>query len=55
MVDAAASVTRHFDGRIVYLNVMKNLSVDCNCVMHPEAPCMHDIGILSSLDPVAID
>lgn len=55
MADAAASVTRHFDGRIVYVNVMKNLSVDCNCVMHPEAPCMHDIGILSSLDPVAID
>ena len=55
MADAAASVVRHFDGRIVYVNVMKNLSVDCDCVMHPEKPCMHDIGILSSLDPVAID
>ena len=55
MADAAASVARHFDGRIVYVNVMKNLSVDCDCVMHPEKPCMHDIGILSSLDPVAID
>lgn len=55
IADAAASVVRHFDGRIVYVNVMKNLSVDCDCVMHPEKPCMHDIGILSSLDPVAID
>lgn len=49
MADAAASVVRHLDGRIVYVNVMKNLSVDCDCVMHPEKPCMHDIGILSSL------
>ena len=55
MADAAAIVVRNFDGRIVYVNVMKNLSVNCDCVMHPEKPCMHDIGILSSLDPVAID
>lgn len=55
MADAAASVVRHFDGRIAFINVMKNLSVDCDCVISPEAPCMHDIGILASIDPVAID
>ena len=40
---------------IVYINVMNNLSVDCDCDSNPEAPCMEDIGILASLDPVALD
>lgn len=55
MADAAASVVRHFDGRIAYVNVMRNLSVDCDCTISPEAPCMGDVGMLASLDPVAID
>ena len=55
MADAASSVVKHFEGKIAFINVMKNLSVDCDCVSTPEPPCMKDIGILASLDPVAID
>ena len=55
MADAASSVAKHFVGRIAYINVMKNLSVDCDCCAVAEDPCMADIGILASLDPVAID
>ena len=55
MADAASSVAEHFRGRIAYINVMKNLSVDCDCCAVAEDPCMKDIGILASLDPVAID
>jgi uncharacterized Fe-S center protein len=55
MADAAASVVRHFDGKIAYINVMKNMSVDCDCCAVAEDPCMKDIGILVSLDPIAID
>ena len=55
MADAAFSVAEHFKGKIAYVNVMKNLSVDCDCCVVAEDPCMKDIGILSSLDPVAID
>lgn len=55
MADAAASVTDYFKGNIVYVNVMKNMSVDCDCCAVAEDPCMEDIGILVSLDPVAID
>lgn len=55
MADAAKSVVDYFKGNIVYINVMKNLSVDCDCCAVAEDPCMHDIGILASLDPVAID
>lgn len=55
MADAAASVVRHFGENIVFINVMKNLSVDCDCVAQAEDPCMADIGILASTDPVAID
>lgn len=55
MADAASSVIRYFAGKIVYVNVMKNLSVDCDCCAEAEDPCMADIGILVSLDPVAID
>ncbi len=55
MADAAESVVEHFKGKIAFINVMKNLSVDCDCCVVAEDPCMKDIGILSSLDPVAID
>ena len=55
MADAASSVVRHFQGNIAFINVMKNLSVDCDCCSVAEDPCMKDIGILASLDPVAID
>jgi hypothetical protein len=55
MADAAASVVRYFDGKIAYINVMKNMSVDCDCCAVAEDPCMKDIGILVSLDPIAID
>ena len=55
MADAASSVTKHFQGKIAFVNVMKNLSVDCDCCVVAEDPCMEDIGMLASLDPVAID
>lgn len=55
MADAALSVVDYFDGKIAYINVMKNMSVDCDCCSVAEDPCMADIGILASLDPVAID
>lgn len=55
MADAASSVTDYFKENIIYINVMKNMSVDCDCCAVAEDPCMQDIGILASLDPVAID
>lgn len=55
MADAASSVVEHFDKNILFINVMKNLSVDCDCCDVAEDPCMEDIGILASTDPVAID
>ena len=55
MADAAMSGYKHFEGKIAFINVMKNLSVDCDCCVVAEDPCMKDIGILASLDPVAID
>lgn len=55
MADAAKSVVDHFGGNIVYINIMKNISVDCDCVANAEPPCMKDIGILASTDPIAID
>lgn len=55
MADAAASVVDYFEGKLVYINVMKNMSVDCDCCAVAEDPCMKDIGILASLDPIAID
>ena len=55
VADAAASVVEHFKGKIAFINVMKNLSVDCDCCAVAEDPCMKDIGILASTDPVAID
>ena len=55
MADAASSVVDYFKGNAVYVNVMKNISIDCDCDGNASAPCMQDIGILASLDPVAID
>ena len=55
MADAASSVVKLFDGKAAYINVMANMSVDCDCCAKAEDPCMKDIGILASLDPVAID
>ena len=55
MADSASSVTEYFKGQIVYVNVMKNMSVDCDCCDVAEDPCIADIGILVSADPVAID
>lgn len=55
MADAASSVVKYFNGNMAFINVMKNISRDCDCASGAELPCMNDIGILSSLDPVAID
>ena len=55
MADSAYSVVKHFNGKIAYINIMCNMSVDCDCCAKAEDPCMNDIGILASLDPVAID
>ena len=55
MADAAKSIVDMFGGNAVYLNVMANMSVDCDCCAVAEDPCMKDIGVLASLDPVAID
>lgn len=55
MAEADKSVVDYMKGNIVYINVINNLSVDCDCASDPEAPCMADIGIAGSLDPVALD
>ena len=55
MADAAKSVVDYFRGNILYINVMKNMSVDCDCCAVAEDPCIADIGILASTDPIAID
>ena len=55
MADAAGSVIEYFGGNVLYVNVMKNMSVDCDCCATAEDPCIKDIGILVSSDPVAID
>ena len=55
MADAASAVHNMFKGKIAYINVMCNMSVDCDCCAVAEDPCMKDIGILASLDPIAID
>lgn len=55
MGDAASSVHKYFHGNIVYINCMVNISIDCDCDGNASAPCMADIGILASTDPVAID
>jgi uncharacterized Fe-S center protein len=55
MAEAGKSVVESLNGKILYINVMNRLSIDCDCNGNPAAPDMHDIGILSSLDPVALD
>ncbi|MCD8312362.1 MAG: DUF362 domain-containing protein [Firmicutes bacterium] len=55
MAEAAGTVTEFFDGKMIFVNIMKNMSVDCDCCAVAEDPKMGDIGILSSLDPVALD
>jgi len=55
MADAASSIVDMFKGNIVYINIMCNMSVDCDCCAKAEDPCIKDIGILASLDPIAID
>ncbi len=55
MADACSSVIHYMNNNIVYINVVNNLSTDCDCVASPEDVCMGDIGILSSTDPVALD
>ena len=55
MADAAGSVIDYFSGNLVYINVIKNMSVDCDCCAVAEDPCIADIGVLASTDPIAID
>ena len=55
MADAASSITDYFGKNLAYINVMANMSVDCDCCAKAEDPCIADIGVLASLDPVAID
>lgn len=55
MADAASSVVDYFKGNIAFINIMCNMSVDCDCCAEAEDPCMKDIGILASLDPIALD
>ena len=55
MADAASSIVKYFADNIVFINIMCNLSVDCDCCAKAEDPCMKDIGILSSTDPIALD
>lgn len=55
MADAAKTIHDKFKGNIVYINVMSNMSVDCDCCYIAEDPCMGDIGILASTDPLALD
>jgi uncharacterized Fe-S center protein len=55
MAEAGKSVVDSLNGNILYINVMNRLSVDCDCNGNPAEPDMHDIGILASLDPVALD
>lgn len=55
MADAASSVVKYFKGNMIFVNVMKNMSVDCDCCAVAEDPCIADIGVLVSEDPIAID
>ena len=55
MADSASVVAKYFENKIAYINVMCNMSVDCDCCATAEDPCIKDIGILASLDPIAID
>lgn len=55
MAEADKSVIDYMKGNIVYINIINNLSIDCDCNSNPEEPCMADIGIAASVDPVAVD
>lgn len=55
MADAASAVHKRFEGKIVYISLMVNMSVDCDCCAVAEDPCLKDIGILASTDPIALD
>lgn len=55
MADAAGTVVKYFGDKIAFINIMANMSVDCDCCAVAEDPCMKDIGILASTDPIAID
>ena len=55
MAAAAQAVHNYFSGRVIYINVMNNMSVDCDCDGHPAKPELQDMGIMASLDPVAVD
>ena len=55
MAEAATAIADYLDGNVLYINVMNRLSVDCDCLGNPAEPDMHDIGVLASLDPVALD
>ena len=55
MADASKTIVDFYQDKIVYINVMANMSVDCDCCSIAEDPCMKDIGVLASLDPVALD
>ena len=55
MAEAASSVVDYFNGNMVFINILANMSVDCDCCAVAEDPCLEDIGIMISLDPVAID
>ncbi len=55
MADAASSIVKYFDGKMAFVNIMRNMSVDCDCCAVAEDPKIGDIGILSSLDPIALD
>ena len=55
MAAAAQAVHNYFSGRVIYINVMNNMSVDCDCDGHPAKPELKDMGIMASLDPVAVD
>ena len=55
MADSASTVVKYFGDKIAFINIMANMSVDCDCCSVAEDPCMKDIGILASTDPIAID
>ena len=55
MAEAAESVRDYLNGKVLYINVMNNISIDCDCNGNPKAPEMHDVGILASTNPVALD
>ena len=55
MAEAGKSIVDHLDGNIIFINVMSHISIDCDCFANPTKPAMHGIGILSSLDPIALD